>query len=143
MDAEKDKPVMLSKKAMKRKAKREAMIKRRQERKRAKKEKKKALREDEEKKKKTLKKTKEEGGGKGDEGNTSEGVLRESKKERRARYEASLVDAPVVVFDLGFEEHMTDKEKRSMCQQLMYCYGANKRCDALPDTPLSGPRRRD
>ncbi|KAL7746520.1 hypothetical protein RI367_008170 [Sorochytrium milnesiophthora] len=33
-----------------------------------------------------------------------------------------------IVFDLDFEGKMTEKEAKSMCDQLRYCYAANRRC---------------
>jgi tRNA (guanine9-N1)-methyltransferase len=49
------------------------------------------------------------------------------KLARKTTYLDAVAAAPRIIIDLDFEEKLTDKEKKSMAQQLMYCYGMNKR----------------
>ena len=49
------------------------------------------------------------------------------KAEREAQFLALVTSAPRVIMDLDFEEQLTAKEKKSMTQQLMYCYALNKK----------------
>jgi len=49
------------------------------------------------------------------------------KAERIHTFLTAAAAAPQVIIDLDFEEQMNEKEKKSMVQQLMYCYGMNKR----------------
>ena len=67
---------------------------------------------------------------------------------RRAKEKAARIDtfltasaaAPRVIIDLDFEEQLTEKEKKSMAQQLMYCYGMNKRATCPLGVHFAGLR---
>ncbi|OWZ21837.1 RNA (guanine-9-)-methyltransferase [Phytophthora megakarya] len=70
---------------------------------------------------------------------SEEAVLR--RKERAmAKREAYLMAAEEgvkVVIDCGFEENMTEKEKRSLSQQIMFSYGVNRRSPTPMNTYIT------
>jgi tRNA (guanine9-N1)-methyltransferase len=47
-----------------------------------------------------------------------------------AEFEKKCASGCRIVIDCGFESLMTDREARSSSQQIMYCYGANRRAEA-------------
>ncbi|CCI46558.1 unnamed protein product [Albugo candida] len=57
---------------------------------------------------------------------------REKQLARRERFSMALAEGPQVVIDCGFEDLLTDKEKKSLAQQIMFSYGVNRRSE----TPL-------
>ena len=59
---------------------------------------------------------------------------------RRATFLETCARGPRIVFDMDFEDLLTLKEKKSMSQQIMYCYGANKRADVPVAMHLAGLR---
>ena len=75
-------------------------------------------------------------------------ALRAEKRQRNAREKAGVDDAfrescargCRVAVDCDFESLMTEREVRSACQQLMYCYGANRRAAAPSRILLAGLR---
>ena len=62
------------------------------------------------------------------------------ERARRARFLDTCARGPRIVFDMDFEEVLTLKEKKSMSQQIMYCYGANKRADVPVAMHIAGLR---
>ena len=72
--------------------------------------------------------------------------LRDAKRSERAKEKAAADAAFVqlcgagcrVAIDCDFEALMTEREVKSSCQQLMYCYGANRRAAAPSRVLLSG-----
>ncbi|KAL0585841.1 hypothetical protein ABG067_004375 [Albugo candida] len=52
---------------------------------------------------------------------------REKQLARRERFSMALAEGPQVVIDCGFEDLLTDKEKKSLAQQIMFSYGVNRR----------------
>ena len=62
------------------------------------------------------------------------------ERDRRARFLDTCARGPRIVFDMDFEEALTLKEKKSMSQQIMYCYGANKRAKVPVAMHLAGLR---
>jgi tRNA (guanine9-N1)-methyltransferase len=48
-------------------------------------------------------------------------------REKRAAYLRSCEDGCSVVLDLGFDADMTEKERKSVVQQVMHCHGSNKK----------------
>jgi tRNA (guanine9-N1)-methyltransferase len=71
-------------------------------------------------------------------GEPSRGQIRRAKlkEEFLKRIERS----PTVLIDLDFEEQLSDKEKNSLAQQIMYCYGMNKKTDRPVQMHLSSVR---
>ena len=57
------------------------------------------------------------------------GKAARKREELRKRWLGALESSPTVIFDMDFEEQCTDSEKKSCVQQLMYCYGANRKAD--------------
>lgn len=57
-------------------------------------------------------------------------VRRREREASEANFAASCASGCGVAIDCDFEEFMTDREKKSLFQQLAYCYGANRRCRA-------------
>jgi len=68
--------------------------------------------------------------------------IRAQRRERRLKeredFLAKLVDAPTVLIDCEWEEALTPREISSLVQQIMYCYGSNKRADAPLNVVLTG-----
>nr|CCA20239.1 RNA (guanine9)methyltransferase domaincontaining protein putative [Albugo laibachii Nc14] len=58
---------------------------------------------------------------------------REKQLARRERFSMALAEGHQVVIDCGFEDLLTDKERKSLAQQIMFSYGVNRRSE----TPLS------
>ena len=61
-----------------------------------------------------------------------------SRNERKHRLEEALKTGQRIVIDLEFPDKMNDSEIRSMCQQVAYCYGANRRASVPSNLILSG-----
>lgn len=53
--------------------------------------------------------------------------MRSARAKREAARSAQYASGPRVVIDCSFESKMTKKELKSFVQQLMYCYGLNRR----------------
>ena len=53
--------------------------------------------------------------------------VREASRAAEAAVDAAAGPTPICVIDLDFDELMDEQEVRSLVQQLMYSYGANKR----------------
>ena len=66
-----------------------------------------------------------------------ERLARETKKAAAAAAAAAAGPAPTCVIDLDFDELMDEQEVRSLVQQLMYSYGANKRASRPLDLHLT------
>ena len=66
-----------------------------------------------------------------------ERLERETKKAAAAAAAAAAGPAPTCVIDLDFDELMDEQEVRSLVQQLMYSYGANKRASRPLDLHLT------
>ena len=47
--------------------------------------------------------------------------------EREQKFLEKVKTAATIVIDLDYDEKMTESEQKSLSQQIMYCYGANKR----------------
>ena len=47
--------------------------------------------------------------------------------EREQKFLEKVKTAATIVIDLDYDEKMTETEQKSLSQQIMYCYGANKR----------------
>ncbi|KAF4739726.1 tRNA methyltransferase 10 [Perkinsus olseni] len=56
-------------------------------------------------------------------------VRRERNAMMRADTEAKALMSPLVLFDCEFRAQMHTRENISLAQQLMFCYGANKKCE--------------
>ena len=56
-------------------------------------------------------------------------TLEKSNKsiEREQKFLEKVKTAATIVIDLDYDEKMTESEQKSLSQQIMYCYGANKR----------------
>lgn len=60
-----------------------------------------------------------------DEGNSR----KLSRKEKQKLYKDLCLKGPRVVIDCDFESLMTDREIKSLAQQLAYCVNANKQLE--------------
>ena len=67
----------------------------------------------------------------------SERAARETKNAATAAAAAAAGPAPTCVIDLDFDELMDEQEVRSLVQQMMYSYGANKRASRPLDLHLT------
>eukprot|EP00943_MAST-04B_sp_MAST-4B-sp1_P000182 g182.t1 len=47
--------------------------------------------------------------------------------ERNNKFLNKLKNAPTIVIDMDYDDKMTESEQKSLSQQIMYCYGSNKR----------------
>jgi tRNA (guanine9-N1)-methyltransferase len=63
-------------------------------------------------------------------------------EQERAKKEKAFLDSCAsgyqVVIDCAFDEFMMHKEKKSLCQQIMYCHGANKRAQSPCSLYITG-----
>lgn len=66
----------------------------------------------------------------------AERAKREAAQERRAKvrekWRAAVERGTRVVLDCGYEELMTPRERKSMAQQVAFCYGTVKRMRKNP-----------
>ena len=91
------------------------------------------LRNDNKKKLKTS--SSSDNNGKNDNNNNNnnsigtENIKKKSKKslEKDNKFLNKLQNAPTIVIDMDYDDKMTESEQKSLSQQIMYCYGANKR----------------
>ena len=58
--------------------------------------------------------------------------------EARREFEARAARGPTIVIDCAWEDVMREKEVRSLSQQVMFCYGANKRAARPARLRLAG-----
>ncbi|DBA02934.1 TPA: hypothetical protein N0F65_005961 [Lagenidium giganteum] len=71
----------------------------------------------------------------------SEEAVTKRKEKQIAKRESLMMAAQEginVVIDCGFENDMTSREKKSLSQQIMFCYGVNRRCAAPASTWVTG-----
>ncbi|EER09242.1 hypothetical protein, conserved [Perkinsus marinus ATCC 50983] len=60
---------------------------------------------------------------------TQNPLRRERNAMMRADTEAKALMSPLILFDCEFRAEMHTRENTSLAQQLMFCYGANKKCE--------------
>jgi len=64
--------------------------------------------------------------------------LSERNLQRKQEFLDRLKNGSTILVDCEWEEHLTDKEIKSLIQQLLYCFGANKRAATPAHFVLSG-----
>ncbi len=53
-------------------------------------------------------------------------VSKKPKRDDKQNYQKNLLEGIPVIIDLSFQEKMTEKEMKSLCNQVAYCHGINK-----------------
>ena len=59
-------------------------------------------------------------------------------KEKKERLEQGMKEGQRILIDMDFAEYMSEKEMKSIVQQLSYCYGANARASICCHLMLTG-----
>lgn len=62
----------------------------------------------------------------------------ERKKQEREEFLAKTPNGCKILIDCAWEDFMTDKERNSLCSQLMYCFAVNKGAEQPSEVILSG-----